>query len=102
MKRVAVIGDEEFNTGFMLAGITDAYTISSDEDVVKAFEDVMKREDIGVVIFRYDLLNKLPPLLRREIEERVEPTFVAVGGSEEVVEKIRDRIRKAIGVDLWR
>ncbi len=101
MKKLAVIGDQDFNLGFMLAGITDIYNVSSDEDIVKAVEDVLKRDDIGVVVIRHEYLRKLPIILRREIDERVEPTFVAVGGTGGV-EEIREKIRKAIGVDLWK
>ncbi len=101
MKRMAVIGDPDFNLGFMLAGITDIYDVSDDEAIVKAVEDVLKRDDIGVVVIRYEYLKKLPPVLRREIDERVEPTFVALGGTGGV-EEIREKIRKAIGVDLWK
>jgi V/A-type H+-transporting ATPase subunit F len=61
----------------------------------------LKREDIGVVVIKYDDLKKLPLILRREIDESVEPTFVAVGGMGGV-EEIREKIRKAIGVDLWK
>ncbi len=101
MKKLAVIGDVDFNTGFMLAGINEFYEVKTDEDVVKAVEDVLKRDDIGVVVIRYEYLRKLPPVLRREIDERVEPTFVALGGSGGI-EELREKIRKAIGVDLWK
>ncbi len=101
MKRLAVIGDPDFNLGFMLAGVTDIYDVTSDEEIVKAVEDVLKRDDIGVVVIRHDFLKKLPLMLRREIDERVEPTFVALGGTGGV-EEIREKIRKAIGVDLWK
>jgi V/A-type H+-transporting ATPase subunit F len=101
MKKLAVIGDPDFNTGFMLAGINEFYEVTSDEELIKAVEDVLKREDIGVVVIPYEYLKKLPPILRREIDERVEPTFVALGGSGGV-EELRNKIRKAIGVDLWK
>ncbi|RLI80717.1 V-type ATP synthase subunit F [Archaeoglobales archaeon] len=101
MKRLAVIGNPEFNIGFMLAGVTDIYDVANDDELVKAVENVLKRDDIGVVIIKYDDLRKLPPVLRREIDKRVEPTFVAVGGAGGV-EEIREKIRKAIGVDLWK
>jgi len=101
MKKLAVIGDIDFNIGFMLAGIPDTYEVKSDEDIIKAVEDVLKREDVGVVIIRQEYLQKLPPVLRREIDEKVEPTFVSVGGTGGV-EEIREKIRKAIGVDLWK
>ncbi len=99
--KLAVIGDMDFVTGFMLAGIVDIYEVSKDEDVIKAVEDVLKRKDIGVVAIKAEFLKKLPVALRREIDERVEPTFVAVGATGGV-EEIKEKIRKAIGVELWK
>ncbi|WP_290596511.1 MULTISPECIES: V-type ATP synthase subunit F [unclassified Archaeoglobus] len=101
MKKLAVIGDTDFSLGFMLAGIPETYEVSSDEEIVKAVEEVLKRDDVGVVIIKQEYLQKLPPVLRREIDEKVEPTFVSVGGTGGV-EEIREKIRKAIGVDLWK
>jgi len=101
MKKIAVIGDTDFNIGFRLVGIRDIYDVESDEDVVKAVEDVMKEKDIGVVIIRHDFLKKLPFALRKEVDESVEPTSVAVGG-EGGAEEIRETIRRAIRVDLWK
>ncbi len=99
--KIAVIGDPDFNIGFRLVGIRDIYDAKNDEELINAVRDVLNRNDIGVVVIRYDDLKKLPLALRREIDERVEPTFVAVGGVG-AVEEIRERIRKALGVDLWR
>lgn len=99
--KMAVIGDMDFVTGFMLAGIVDIYEVKSDEEIVKVVEDVLKRKDIGVVVIKPEFLKKLPVALRREIEEMVEPTFIAVGATG-AVEEIREKIRKAIGVDLWK
>ncbi|OYT33266.1 V-type ATP synthase subunit F [Archaeoglobales archaeon ex4484_92] len=101
MKKLAVIGDPDFNLGFMLAGITDIYDVNSSEEVIKAVEDVLNRDDVGVVVIKHDFLVNLPFYLKREIEERVEPTFVTLGGTGGV-EEIREKIRKAIGVDLWK
>ena len=99
--KIAVIGDPDFNIGFRLVGIRDIYDVTNDEELINAVRAVLDRNDIGVVVIRYDDLKKLPLHLRREIDERVEPTFVAVGGVG-AVEEIRERIRKALGVDLWR
>ncbi|WP_456330188.1 V-type ATP synthase subunit F [Archaeoglobus sp.] len=101
MKKLAVVGDPDFTVGFMLAGISDIYEVTSDDEIVKAVEDVLRRDDIGVVIIRQEYLKKLPPILRREVDEKVEPTFVSVGGTGGV-EELREKIRKAIGVDLWK
>ncbi len=101
MKKMAVIGDPEFNVGFRLVGIRDIYDVSSDEELEEAVKETLKRGDVGVVVIRYDLIKKLPYALQREVDESVDPTFVAVGG-EGGVEEIRDKIRRAIGVDLWK
>lgn len=99
--KVAVVGDPDFTLGFRLVGIRDIYEVSNDDELVEAVKNVLGRKDVGVVVVRYEDLRKLPPILRREIDERVEPTFVAVGGVG-AVEELRDKIRKALGVDLWK
>ena len=99
--KVAVVGDADFTLGFRLVGIRDIYEVSNDDELVEAVKNVLDRKDVGVVVIRYEDLRKLPPILRREIDERVEPTFVAVGGVG-AVEELRDKIRKALGVDLWK
>ncbi len=101
MKKMAVIGDPDFNIGFRLVGIRDIYDVQNDEELVNVVEEVLKREDIGVVVIKDELIRKLPVALRREVDESVEPTFVIVGG-ESGVEELKDKIRRAIGVDLWK
>jgi len=58
MKKLAVIGDPDFNLGFMLAGITDIYDVNSSEEVIKAVEDVLNRDDVGVVVIKHDFPKK--------------------------------------------
>ena len=101
--KIVVIGDPEFNVGFGLAGIVseNIFDIKSDEEIAESVKKAMEDEEVGIVVIKYDYLKKLPPALRKEIDERVRPTFVAVGGSGGV-EEIREKIRKAIGVDLWK
>ncbi|HIP62849.1 MAG TPA: V-type ATP synthase subunit F [Archaeoglobus profundus] len=101
MKKVAVIGDPDFNIGFRLVGIRDVYDVTNDNELINAVKDVLNRDDIGVVVIKYDDLKRLPTTLRKEIDERVEPTFVAIGGMGRV-EELREKIRRAIGVDLWK
>ncbi|WP_456370304.1 V-type ATP synthase subunit F [Geoglobus sp.] len=101
MKRLAVIGDPDFNLGFRLVGIRDIFDVNSDEELVDVVEKVLESDEIGVAVIKYEFLKKLPLALRRAVDESVEPTFVALG-EEGGVEEIREKIRKAIGVDLWK
>jgi len=98
--KIAVIGSFEFNLGFRLVGIRDIYDVENKNQLVNAINDVLKREDIGVVVVEHKYMEKIPFTLKREIEENVEKTFVPVGGEE--VKELRDKIRRALGVDLWK
>jgi len=100
MKKLAVVGDPDFNLGFRLAGVRDIFDVTSDEELIKTVEEIFGRKDIGVVVVKHELLKRLPVALKRAVDESVEPTFVALG-EEGGVEEIREKIRKAIGVDLW-
>ncbi|RLI73991.1 V-type ATP synthase subunit F [Archaeoglobales archaeon] len=101
--RLVVIGDPDFNIGFGLAGVSpeDIYNVTNDDELIEAVKKVLEDRDVGIVVIRQDYLRKLPLVLRREIDERVQPTFVMVGGTGSV-DEIREKIRKAIGVDLWK
>jgi len=101
--KLVVIGDPDFNLGFGLGGIPteNMYNVTNDDELVEAVKKVLEDKDVGIVVIKQDYLRKLPPVLKREIDERVQPTFVSVGGTGSV-EELRDKIRKAIGVDLWK
>lgn len=101
MKKMAVVGDPDFNVGFRLVGIRDIYDVVNREELETAVRETLTRKDVGVVVIRYDLLKQLPYALQREVDESVDPTFVAVGGTGGI-EEIREKIRRAIGVDLWK
>jgi len=101
MKRLAIIGSPEFNLGFRLAGVRDIFDVHNREELIHTVEKVLESDDIGVVVIKHEFLKDLPLALRRTVDESVEPTFVAVG-AEGGAEEIREKIRKAIGVDLWK
>jgi V/A-type H+-transporting ATPase subunit F len=99
MSKITVIGDPDFNTGFRLVGIRDVIDIEDESKLPEIVENVLGEK--GIVIIKYDFYKKLPILVKMKVEESLEPTFVKVGG-EGGVEELRDKIRKAIGVDLWK
>lgn len=100
MTRVAVVGDPDFNVGFRLVGCTDIFDVTDESQLPEIIEkNILGRE--GIVIIKYDSYRNLPAKIQEQIDESIEPTFVKVGG-EGGVEQLRDKIRKAIGVDLWK
>jgi V/A-type H+-transporting ATPase subunit F len=98
---LAVIGKSEFVTGFRLAGIRKVYEtadIAATESVVKS---VLEDKSVGILVMHNDDIGNLPEILRKNLNESVQPTVVALGGSGSG-SNLRDKIKQAVGVDLWK
>jgi V/A-type H+-transporting ATPase subunit F len=100
MMEIAVIGKSDFTTGFRLAGIRKVYDVASEKDLEEKVRQCMNDGDVGIVVLYADDVKKLPAQLLKTVDESVEPTFIAIGGREE--SGLRDKIKRAIGVDLWK
>jgi len=96
---LAVIGSSEFTLGFRLAGVKKVYEVTGEEQVLKV-QDVMSDSEVGIRVMHNDDLANLPSQLRYELDESVEPTLVAIGGEGE--SNLREKIKQAVGVDLWK
>ncbi len=97
---IAVIGKGDFVVGFRLAGIRKTYEARSDKELEDRVRQCMADRSLGVIVLNADDMKKLPPGLQKTVDESVEPTFIAIGGREE--SGLREKIRRAIGVDLWK
>lgn len=97
---IAVIGKSEFVTGFRLAGVRKTFDVRSDKELEETVRNCMSDKDIGIIVLHTDDFGKLPAPLQKVADESVEPTFIAIGGKEET--GLREKIRRAIGVDLWK
>jgi V/A-type H+/Na+-transporting ATPase subunit F len=97
---IAVIGKSDFIAGFRLAGIRKTFEVNSDKEVEDRIRQCMSDRNLGIIVLHTDALKKLPSGLQKTIDESVEPTFIAIGGTEE--SGLREKIRRAIGVDLWK
>lgn len=97
---IAAIGNEEFVVGFRLAGVKRVLPCTTSEQVSQAVAGCMADRDVGIVVMLQQDVERLPAQLRRSIDESIEPTFIAIGG--EAGAGIREKIKRAIGVDLWK
>ncbi len=97
---IAVIGRSDFTTGFRLAGVRKTYDVRSEKELEEQIRKCLSDDSIGIVVLHADDVGKLPLGLQKTIDESVEPTFIAIGGREE--SGLRDKIKRAIGVDLWK
>ncbi|HIH74523.1 MAG TPA: V-type ATP synthase subunit F [Methanosarcina sp.] len=99
---LAVIGKSEFVTGFRLAGIRKVYEVSDNPTTESAVKSVLEDKSIGILVMHNDDISNLPEILRRNLNESVQPTVVALGGSGTGSMSLRDKIKQAVGVDLWK
>ncbi len=98
---LAVIGKSEFVTGFRLAGISKVYEITDVKTTESAVKSVLEDKSVGILVMHNDDISNLPELLRKNLNESVQPTVVALGGSGSG-SNLRDKIKQAVGVDLWK
>ncbi|AKB30237.1 V-type ATP synthase subunit F [Methanosarcina siciliae C2J] len=99
---LAVIGKSEFVTGFRLAGIRKVYEVIDTPTAESAVKSVLEDKSIGILVMHNDDISNLPEILSKNLNESVQPTVVALGGSGEGSTSLRDKIKQAVGVDLWK
>lgn len=99
---LAVIGKSEFVTGFRLAGISKVYETTDINATESAVRSVLEDKNVGILVMHNDDISNLPELLRKNLNESVQPTVVALGGSGSGSTSLREKIKQAVGVDLWK
>jgi V/A-type H+-transporting ATPase subunit F len=98
---IAVIGNSEFILGFRLAGIKKTYAAESDEKLNEYINNVLHDGNIGILVLNSSDMDRVPRRLRTTLENSVKPTVIAIGGEEGGL-SMRDRIKRSVGVDLWK
>ena len=97
---IAVVGTPEFTLGFQLAGITRILNPPNEEDMQNDLRQLLNDKEVGIVVIDSKDLLKLPDRLRLQLSDSISPTFLGIGTTEDTT--LRESIRKAIGVDLWK
>ena len=97
---IAVVGTTEFTLGFQLAGITRILNPPDDEELERDMRALLNEGEVGIVVVDSEDLLKLPERLRIQLSDSISPTFLGSGTTEDTT--LRESIRKAIGVDLWK
>ena len=102
-QEIAVIGAPEFTTGFRLAGVHVFENVREGEkadELDEAVDDVLDREDVGIVIMHAGDLDHLSRGIRKRVAESIEPTVITIGGGQAGGTGLREQIKRAIGIDL--
>ncbi len=95
---LAVVGDDEFITGFMLAGVRHSF--ETDNNVNEIINSVISDKEIGIVIMDEKDYNQISPKLKEFLENTIRPLVVPLS-KEQRGEDLRLHIKRTLGVDLW-
>ena len=89
-----------FTLGFQLAGISNIFNPETDEEMASQLKSLLNSKDVGIIVVDSAIISSLPERLRNQLSTSVTPTVLGIGTEEDTT--LRDTIRKAIGVDLWK
>ncbi len=98
---IAVIGSGEFIVGFRLAGIRKTIIAEEDEKLKAAIQTVLEDPEVGILVLDTADFERIPVRLRTTLENSIRPTVVAIGGEEGGM-SLREKIKRSVGVDLWK
>jgi V/A-type H+/Na+-transporting ATPase subunit F len=98
---IAVIGNGEFILGFRLAGIKKTYTAENDEKLSELITSALHDTNVGILVLNSSDMGRIPRRLRTTLEKSVKPTVIAIGGEVEGL-SMREKIKRSVGVDLWK
>ncbi|MFC6716895.1 V-type ATP synthase subunit F [Natrialbaceae archaeon GCM10025810] len=101
-QEIAVVGSQEFTTGFRLAGVRRFENVPDEQkgtELDDAVTKVLDDDDVGIVVMHDDDLEYLSRNVRQDVETSVEPVVVTIG-SGTGGGGLRDQIKRAIGIDL--
>ena len=99
MFEIKAIGGAEFTLGFRLAGIkTEEVTDNIEDKFMQLSED----ENLGIIITDDKTFNSLPEHIQEKVEGMVKPVTVVVSTDAASQDTLRKKIKKSIGVDLWK
>ncbi|HIG38641.1 MAG TPA: V-type ATP synthase subunit F [Candidatus Poseidoniales archaeon] len=97
---IAIVGSPEFTLGFQLAGIMRLHNPENDEEMSQALRLMLDEEEVGIIVVDAADLTRMPDKLRQRMSDSISPTVLGIGTEED--NTLRESIKSALGVDLWK
>jgi len=95
MNKIVVVGNEEFTLGFELIGI-ESYELIELEKLIS------KGNEIGIVIINQNDFDTLSIKLKNDISKLLKPIVVILSADDVKGNTLKEKIIKALGVDLMK
>jgi V/A-type H+-transporting ATPase subunit F len=97
---IAIVGSPEFTLGFQLAGIMRLHNPENDEEMSKTLQSMLDEEEVGIIVVDAADLTRMSDKLRQRMSDSISPTVLGIGTEED--NTLRESIKSALGVDLWK
>jgi V/A-type H+-transporting ATPase subunit F len=97
---LGVVGHPDFTLGFRLAGIKRVFDVEDPKNLEKAVRSIIEKGEVGILVVHGDDFAKFPAPMRKELSNIVKPVVIPVGPRED--SDLREKIKQAVGVDLWK
>jgi len=96
--QIAAIGGPEFVVGFRLVGIKNVVE-TTPETFEKIVQEILDSRDVGIMVVDMKDVERLSGAVRKRLTDSTTPVVIPIGTDEG---DIRDKVRRAIGVDLYK
>lgn len=97
--QIAVVGTDEFVTGFRLAGVKYVYAV--EENMENMIDQVVNQREIGILVLEESAFNRLNNKTRKRLEKLIRPVLVTISDKGQPT-NLREMIKRSLGVDLWK
>lgn len=97
---LGVVGHPDFTLGFRLAGVKQVFDVEDEKAREKKILEIVQRAEVGILVIHGDDFAAMPEPRRRELSNTVRPVVIPVGPREDT--DLREKIKQAVGVDLWK
>mgnify|MGYP002525226398 FL=1 len=97
---IAIVGSPEFTLGFQLAGIMRLHNPENDEEMSQTLRSMPDEKEVGIIVVDAIDLTRMPDKLRQRMSDSISPTVLGIGTEED--NTLRESIKSALGVDLWK
>tara|TARA_Y100000590_G_scaffold125127_1_gene143140 strand:- start:693 stop:992 length:300 start_codon:yes stop_codon:yes gene_type:complete len=97
---IVIVGSPEFTLGFQLAGITRLHNPSNDDEMNDTLRMLLDEKEVGIIVADSTDLMRMPDKLRQRMSDSITPTVLGIGTEED--NTLRESIKSALGVDLWK
>lgn len=97
--QIAVIGTDDFVTGFRLAGIKNTVAVENNFD--EKINEILNKEEIGVIVAEQEELDKTSVKTKRTLDKLITPVLITLSSKGKETD-LRELIKRTVGVDLWK